>query len=644
VPKVLVADDNNNIQKMVALALEERGIQVTSVGNGEAAVRRVPDLSPDLILADIFMPVRNGYEVCEFVKKDQRFSQIPVVLLIGAFDPLDEKEARRVGADGVLKKPFVPPDPLIAMVLSILEKNPKAAEELKKFKEAKEAPEPHPAFESEAAGKSAFAHAPVIPTKIEPKPLPDFPEPSPEEAALIYGFGKGRRTIDDDGQNGNAGNEEPPAPRGEVDEAAEDEFDGSSTAHDWRRSAMDFDIPADAANQPAFATESFDASMFPSERDVPSQRVNFGKPEEQSSEQVAAREPVIEAETETPSFNARVSPAPVEVLGEKPAPISDRSTEWPSAEPTPLIPISTELLESKKETQPSFNEVPVVASDSPHAPGPPQKTPHWMDLVAKPTERRPSEWMSRISQPPADYPEIASHELSPAELPKPEGAEMAPPPESAKEDTFFADETAQPAPSFFATLPTIQAPVFQNESEPAGVSSNADQDFEKDQDTGASPLFKDPALVEPPAVRVTPEPLLVEEETRESAGYAIHKQEETQPLYSFLKPGAEAEETPETAHAQTQSVEPAATEFSERVPTMPPPTREALAQIPFLTPPADFDPNAKDSGPNESEIVDTLVQKVMERLGPQLHVLLSQDVLKPLVENLLQKELTKKEK
>ena len=105
-PKILVADDNANIQKMVVLAFEERGIQVVTVGNGEAAVRRIPDLSPDLVLADIFMPVRNGYEVCEFIKKDERFSHVPVILLVGAFDPLDEKEARRVGADGVLKKPF----------------------------------------------------------------------------------------------------------------------------------------------------------------------------------------------------------------------------------------------------------------------------------------------------------------------------------------------------------------------------------------------------------------------------------------------------------------------------------------------------------------------------------------------------------
>ena len=118
--KILVADDNSNIQKMVVLALKDQGIEVTAVGNGEAAVRKICDLKPDLVLADIFMPVRNGYEVCKFVKDDPALSHIPVILLVGAFDPLDEQEAQRVGADGVLKKPFVPPDPLISMVKSAL--------------------------------------------------------------------------------------------------------------------------------------------------------------------------------------------------------------------------------------------------------------------------------------------------------------------------------------------------------------------------------------------------------------------------------------------------------------------------------------------------------------------------------------------
>jgi CheY-like chemotaxis protein len=122
VAKILVADDNSNVQKTVALALADLGVEVVAVNNGEAAVKKLPDVMPDLVLADIFMPVRNGYEVCEYVKKDSRFSHVPVVLLVGAFDPLDEREAQRVGADGILKKPFVPPDPLIAMVKTLLDR------------------------------------------------------------------------------------------------------------------------------------------------------------------------------------------------------------------------------------------------------------------------------------------------------------------------------------------------------------------------------------------------------------------------------------------------------------------------------------------------------------------------------------------
>jgi CheY-like chemotaxis protein len=122
VAKILVADDNSNIQRMVGLALKDQGIEVVAVGNGEAAVRKISELRPDLVLADVFMPVRNGYEVCQYVKEDATLAHIPVILLVGAFDPLDEQEAQRVGADGVLKKPFVPPDPLIAMVKAALER------------------------------------------------------------------------------------------------------------------------------------------------------------------------------------------------------------------------------------------------------------------------------------------------------------------------------------------------------------------------------------------------------------------------------------------------------------------------------------------------------------------------------------------
>jgi len=170
VAKILVADDNSNIQKMVGLALKDQGIDVVAVGNGEAAVRKISDIRPDLVLADVFMPVRNGYEVCKYVKDDRTLCHIPVILLVGAFDPLDEQEAQRVGADGVLKKPFVPPDPLISMVKSALARagvplgNEPAAAEKAPGAAARGAKEtPSPAATSKVAAVTALPEIDVEP-------------------------------------------------------------------------------------------------------------------------------------------------------------------------------------------------------------------------------------------------------------------------------------------------------------------------------------------------------------------------------------------------------------------------------------------------------------------------------------------------
>ena len=124
-PTVLIADDSSNIQKIVTSALQEEGIEVVSVGNGEAAVRKIPDLQPDVILADIFMPVRTGYEVCEFINNNERFSYIPVILLAGQHDLIDDKEVQRVKPYGMLKKPGElagKDSPLLAMVKGALAK------------------------------------------------------------------------------------------------------------------------------------------------------------------------------------------------------------------------------------------------------------------------------------------------------------------------------------------------------------------------------------------------------------------------------------------------------------------------------------------------------------------------------------------
>ncbi len=104
--KILLADDSITIQKVVNLTFSDEGIDVVTVGNGEMAIRKLNDVKPDLVLADIYMPGKNGYEVCEYIKTHPQFSRMPVLLLVGAFEPFDQVEAARVKADGHLTKPF----------------------------------------------------------------------------------------------------------------------------------------------------------------------------------------------------------------------------------------------------------------------------------------------------------------------------------------------------------------------------------------------------------------------------------------------------------------------------------------------------------------------------------------------------------
>jgi CheY-like chemotaxis protein len=106
--KLLLADDSVTIQRVIELTFADEDVQVIAVGNGADAIERVQRDRPDIVLADVGMPERNGYEVAAFVKGTPAFAHIPVVLLTGAFEPVDESRARSVGCDGVLVKPFEP--------------------------------------------------------------------------------------------------------------------------------------------------------------------------------------------------------------------------------------------------------------------------------------------------------------------------------------------------------------------------------------------------------------------------------------------------------------------------------------------------------------------------------------------------------
>jgi Response regulator containing a CheY-like receiver domain and a GGDEF domain len=104
--RILLADDSPHAQRMGELILREEGYEVVTITDGATVLVRLQDVDPDLILVDVTMPTRSGYEICEFVKTSPRHLHTRVVLIAGAGEDFDEPESRRVQADGVLKKPF----------------------------------------------------------------------------------------------------------------------------------------------------------------------------------------------------------------------------------------------------------------------------------------------------------------------------------------------------------------------------------------------------------------------------------------------------------------------------------------------------------------------------------------------------------
>lgn len=117
---VLVADDSPTHQRRATGILTGEGLDVITVSNGVAAIKKLAGLKPSLILADVSMPGRDGYEVCEHVKNSPDLRHIPVLLIFSDQEPFDEGRAQRVRADGHVKKPFAPDDLVAAATRYLL--------------------------------------------------------------------------------------------------------------------------------------------------------------------------------------------------------------------------------------------------------------------------------------------------------------------------------------------------------------------------------------------------------------------------------------------------------------------------------------------------------------------------------------------
>ena len=117
--KILLADDSITIQKVIELTFSDEDFELHTVGNGQKAIDEIRSIQPDIVLCDIIMPEKNGYEVCEFIKSNDELKHIPVLLLTGAFEPFDQERAKAAGCEGFLAKPFEP-QTLISKVKELL--------------------------------------------------------------------------------------------------------------------------------------------------------------------------------------------------------------------------------------------------------------------------------------------------------------------------------------------------------------------------------------------------------------------------------------------------------------------------------------------------------------------------------------------
>ena len=103
---VLIADDSIAVRKVAERLLTEAGFGVTLAANGEEALAYLAKETPDMVVSDVIMPDRSGYEVCTFVRAQRALANTPVLLISGIVNDEVTKQAESCHADGVLKKPF----------------------------------------------------------------------------------------------------------------------------------------------------------------------------------------------------------------------------------------------------------------------------------------------------------------------------------------------------------------------------------------------------------------------------------------------------------------------------------------------------------------------------------------------------------
>ena len=104
--RILLADDSPQALRLAEQILRSQGIEVVSVTDGAIALRRLADVNPDLLITDVYLPTKNGFDLARFLKSQPQYRHIPVIFAAAPADEFEEQDAKNAGADVVLRKPF----------------------------------------------------------------------------------------------------------------------------------------------------------------------------------------------------------------------------------------------------------------------------------------------------------------------------------------------------------------------------------------------------------------------------------------------------------------------------------------------------------------------------------------------------------
>jgi twitching motility two-component system response regulator PilG len=105
-PVVLVVDDSPTVRKIVQLTLQRERIRVVTAGDGLSALATVADEQPDLILLDIMLPKMDGYNICQVVRKNMAYRDLPIIMLSGKDGLFDKMRGKLAGSTEYMTKPF----------------------------------------------------------------------------------------------------------------------------------------------------------------------------------------------------------------------------------------------------------------------------------------------------------------------------------------------------------------------------------------------------------------------------------------------------------------------------------------------------------------------------------------------------------